>query len=304
MEKPKSWIEYSEEEILQANIEKYNQEHIINFYQDFDEPRYSYIEYEIIFHAVLQQLSQQLGRPVRAVDMCGGAGKAAFVLKNCDPRCQVTLVDCSDKMLDIARQRIDKQGIQDVEVVLGDAFAFLEQEEEYDLIIFSSAVHHFKDPVNLLQSAARHLSEHGLIVTIADPTTLTKSRRYKFFEFLLSNGDIKKRKLKRMLASCLPIANQATVEAGEDFDLAEYQTYTGIDDHKLAQELKEVGLYTLVHMRYPAGEPFMTKIMPLIGLYWALSMIISRGSIDDSVARTHSLKQQIKREMPFRFKFL
>jgi ubiquinone/menaquinone biosynthesis C-methylase UbiE len=172
----KHWTEFTEDEILQANIDKYNQEHIINFYQDFEEPRYSYVEYGIIFRATLQHL-KEFGGNLRAVDMCGGAGKAAFVIKECDPECQVTLVDCSEKMLDIARQRANKYDIQGLEVVQDDAFSFLERDEKFDLIVFSSAVHHFKDPVALLKAAALRLNEHGLIVTIADPTTLTKTRR-------------------------------------------------------------------------------------------------------------------------------
>lgn len=298
MEKPKRWMEYSEEEILQANIDKYDQDHIISFYQDFDEPRYSYIEYEIIFKAVLDHLAGKLKQPVRAVDMCGGAGKAAFVIKGCDPACQATLVDCSDKMLDIARDRIEKQNIEGIDVVLGDAFSFLEQGEKYDLIVFSSAVHHFKDPVKLLQTAANSLSEHGLIVTIADPTTLTKSRRYKFFEFMLSNSDMKKMKLKRMFGQ------KPDGMEDEDFDLAEYQTFTGINDLKLASQLKEAGLQPMVHLRYPAGEPYMTKIMPWIGLCWAFSMIISPQPPEDSHAEIHRLKKTIKQEMPFRFKYM
>jgi len=299
MENPKQWMDYSEEEILQANIDKYDQDHIIDFYQDFEEPRYSYIEYEIIFKAVLDHLARKLDRPVRAVDMCGGAGKAAFVLKGCDPACQATLVDCSDKMLDIARQRIEKQKIPGVEVVLGDAFSFLEQGEEYDLIVFSSAVHHFKEPVKLLQTAAGCLSEDGLIVTIADPTTLTKSRRYKFFEFMLSNTDVKKLKLKRIFS---PGSNNS-VES-EDFDLAEYQTFTGINDIKLAGQLRGVGLHPIVHLRYPAGEPYMTKIMPWIGLCWAFSMIISPQAPEANHTASHRLKRAIKQEMPFRFKYI
>ncbi|NLW91610.1 MAG: class I SAM-dependent methyltransferase [Syntrophomonadaceae bacterium] len=298
MEKPKRWTDYSEDEILQANIEKYDQEHIISFYQDFEEPRYSYIEYEIIFKAVLDHLAAKLDRPVSAVDMCGGAGKAAFVLKGCDPACQATLVDCSDKMLDIARDRIQRQKIEGIDVVLGDAFSFLNQEKKYDLIVFSSAVHHFKEPVKLLQTAAGCLTEQGLIVTIADPTTLTKSRRYKFFEFMLSNSDIKKMKLKRMFK---PKTDEIE---DEDFDLAEYQTFTGINDVKLAGELKEVGLHPVVHLRYPAGEPYMTKIMPWIGLCWAFSMIISPQAPQDNQLEIQRLKQTIKQEMPFRFKYL
>ena len=89
----KDWHEYSEDEILQANIEKYQRDDIVKFYEDFEEPRYTYIEYQIILAAVLRALRQKLGRPVRAVDMCGGAGKAAFIIKSIQPDSEVTLVD-------------------------------------------------------------------------------------------------------------------------------------------------------------------------------------------------------------------
>jgi hypothetical protein len=37
----KDWHEYSEDEILQANIEKYQRDDIVKFYEDFEEPRYT-----------------------------------------------------------------------------------------------------------------------------------------------------------------------------------------------------------------------------------------------------------------------
>ncbi len=236
---------------------------------------------------------------LKAVDMCGGAGKAAFVIKSCDPDCQVTLVDCSDKMLDIARQKVRKQNIQGLEVVLDDAFSFLARDEKFDLIVFSSAVHHFKDPLALLEAASKRLNDNGLIVTIADPTTLTKTRRYKFFEFMLSDKETKKTKVKSWFA----FKNNGETAAGQDFDLAEYQTYTGIDDKKLAYELTKLGLHPMVHMRYPAGEPYLTKIMPWLGLCWAFSMIISPHQVNDHALKVQGIKEQLKREMPFRFQF-
>ena len=254
----KRWEECTEEDILQANIEKYDSEHIVNFYKDFEEPRYAYIEYNVIFKAVTNMLEKRNNRSLQAVDLCGGAGKAAFVMKSCSPDCRVTLVDLSEKMLGVARERIERDKIEGVDVVLADAFSFLESEAEYDLIVFSSAIHHFKEPLNLLQNAAARLSENGVIITIADPTTITKSRRYKFFLFLAASSQHKKEIIKQKFSG--------SKDSNSDFDMAEYQTYTGIDDRKLAREVRDIGLSPLVHLRYPAGEPYMVKIMPYLGL--------------------------------------
>ena len=295
----KRWEECTEEDILQANIEKYDSEHIVNFYKDFEEPRYAYIEYNVIFKAVTNMLEKRIDRSLQAVDLCGGAGKAAFVLKSCSPDCRVTLVDLSEKMLAIAQERIDRNKIEGIDVVLADAFSFLESEGEYDLIVFSSAVHHFKEPLNLLQSAAARLSKNGVIITIADPTTITKSRRYQFFRFLAANSQHKKEIIRQMF-----FGSNRDSSSDADFDMAEYQTYTGIDDRDLAREVRDIGLSPLVHLRYPAGEPYMVKIMPYLGLCWAFSMVLGKSENHIPEEMIDILKQGIKTEMPFRFKYM
>jgi ubiquinone/menaquinone biosynthesis C-methylase UbiE len=292
----KRWEECTEEDILQANIEKYDSEHIVNFYKDFEEPRYAYIEYNVIFKAVTNMLEKRNDRSLQAVDLCGGAGKAAFVMKSCSPDCRVTLVDLSEKMLGVARERIERDKIEGVDVVLADAFSFLESEAEYDLIVFSSAIHHFKEPLNLLQNAAARLSENGVIITIADPTTITKSRRYKFFLFLAASSQHKKEIIKQKFSG--------SKDSNSDFDMAEYQTYTGIDDRKLAREVRDIGLSPLVHLRYPAGEPYMVKIMPYLGLCWAFSMVLGKTENHVPEEMVDRLKQEIKKEMPFKINYL
>jgi ubiquinone/menaquinone biosynthesis C-methylase UbiE len=297
------WRQVTEEDILEANVKKYNDDNIVNFYKDFEEPRYSYIEYEVIFRAMLEEMSASLGRRIRAVDMCGGAGKAAFVIKQCDPTCEVTLVDLSEKMLNIARQRLEREKCGSINIVLADAFSFLEEAGEYDLIVFSSAIHHFKDPLKLLTLAAQKLSGRGAIITIADPTPLTKTRRYKFFEFLLTNRQGKTQAVKRYLGRFYP-PWQEYAAAEDACDIAEYQTFTGIDDKALAYQLSMAGLYPLVHLRYPAGEPYMVKIMPYIGLCWAFSFILRKGQHEDDIKMAVRLKDRLKKDLPFRFQYI
>lgn len=293
----KRWEECTEEDILQANIEKYDSEHIVNFYKDFEEPRYSYIEYNIIFKAVTDMLEKTIDHSLRAVDLCGGAGKAAFVLKSCAPDCKVKLVDLSAKMLAIAQERMAKNNIAGIDVVQTDAFSFLGSEGEYDLIVLSSAIHHFKEPLGLLKSAADRLSANGIIITIADPTTITKSRRYQIFRFLAAGSKHKKQMIKQMFSTDSGAGNA-------DFDMAEYQTYTGIDDLELARGVRNIGLSPLLHLRYPAGEPYMVKIMPYLGLCWAFSMVLGKSENQAPTAVVDKLKRDIKREMPFRFKYI
>lgn len=292
------WELITEDEILDANIVKYNDDNIVNFYADFEEPRYSYYEYEVIFQAVINVLHDRLGHSARAVDVCGGTGKAAFVVKKCNPCCNVTLVDISPKMLEIAQLKAKRMGIKDLHIIQADAFSFLEGEGEYDLIIFSSAIHHFKDPGKLLCAAADKLTPEGIIITIADPTILIKSKRYKMLEFLVINLEGKKKILRNILKS----KRHASVD--RKWDIAEYQAFKGIDDKAFAGQLSAQGLHPLVHLRYPAGEPYMTKIMPLIGLNWAFSLILCRSDHNDKNEIANELKKQIKAGLPFKFSFM
>ena len=246
------WEDCTEEDILQANIEKYDNDHIVDFYKGLEEPRYAYIEYEVVFKAVTEMLEKKIGRSLQAVDLCGGAGRAAFVLRACSPDCRVALVDLSEKMLAIARDRMSKQNIEGIDLIQADAFSFLDSADKYDLIVLSSAIHHFKEPLNLLQSAAARLSENGIIITIADPTTMIKSKRYEIFRFLIASGYHKKEIIKQMFS-------RSNKDSSLDFDMAEYQTYMGMDDQELVRNVRDIGLSPLVHFVIRLEESWQNK---------------------------------------------
>lgn len=298
------WLDATEEDILLANYEKYNDDNIIKFYKDFRETKYAYTEYEVIFSAVVQLLQHELGNHIRTVDMCGGAGKAAFVLRKCAPEAEVTLVDLSDKMLDIARQRMKEDEVGTIEIIQEDVMSFLGKDRQFDLIVFSSAIHHFKDPVELLKSASERLSDHGVIVTIADPTTLTKSTRYKFLEFMISKPADKVKKIKQIIRFNKKGSLDVLAATLEEYDIAEYQTITGIDDIMLRTDLAANNLQPLMHMRYPAGDPFMIKMLTFINLPWAFSMVLSQGLKKDHQHITRDLCERIEKDMPFKVTYL
>lgn len=296
------WQEVSEADILAANIQKYADDKIIDFYANIDELQFPYVEYTVVFNAVLDMLGR--GRRIKAVDMCGGAGRASFILKECNPDCDLTLVDCADKMLAVAEQKAEQMDIQDIKIVNQDAFSFLKEEAQFDLIIFSSAIHHFKDPVELLHSASSRLTPGGLMVTIADPTILIKSARYQFFEFMVATRQEKKRRLQKWFYQILPIKTKKIIALLDDVDIAEYQTITGMDDHSLHRDLQQEGIEPLIHLRYPAGNRMMTRILPLLGLPWAFCMILTKQ--DDghyNQEKKQLLLNYIQNHMPFNCKY-
>ncbi|MDO4540108.1 MAG: class I SAM-dependent methyltransferase [Syntrophomonadaceae bacterium] len=285
------WREISEEKILQANIDKYHQQHIIEFYRDFEEPKYLYQEYDVIFNAVVNEIDPARERPIKVVDLCGGAGKGVFTMRRHHETAQLILVDLAQPMLDIALERAQKEGIEGLSVVAEDAITFLARPDKYDIIILSSAIHHFKDPVELIKKCAARLQPNGLIITIADPTTMIAGRRYKFLEFMLVNSAGKKQKLKALFQKKDP---------GAHYDIAEYQTVTGIDDHKMLEELAKSRIHPLMHLRYPAGEK-MTALMSFLRLYWAFATVLQNTATPDDHNSRRRIGNELSRGLPFPF---
>lgn len=300
----KKWAHVTEEDILEANITKYDNDEVIKYYTEKADPKFTYIEYQVIFKAIMEALAERLGRSVKAVDICGGSGKASFIMKQCDPASEISLVDLSDKMLAVARDKMVQEGLEDIELIKTDAFSFLEStRKQYDLIVFSSAVHHFKDPVKLLSAAAEKLTADGCIVTIAEPTTIIKSTRFKIVTFIFGHKEYKQDVVKSWFRY-ITTWGESWPAKDEFADIAEYQTYKGIDDLELSARLNSLGINPLLHLRYPSGDPLMLKIMPYMGLNWSFGMILKKGWGPGDRSLSQQLQNKIRGELPFKIDFI
>ncbi len=73
-----------------------------------------------------------------------GAGTGIFSWKVIEkyPEAQMTLIDLSEKMLEIARKRF--ASIQNIKMIQAD-FSLFDMENKYDAIISSLAIHHLED---------------------------------------------------------------------------------------------------------------------------------------------------------------
>ena len=300
----KKWAHVTEKDILEANITKYDNDEIIKYYTEKADHKFTYIEYQVIFKAIMEALAEKLGRSVKAVDICGGSGKASFIMKQCDPASEISLVDLSDKMLAVARSKMKQEGLDDIELIKTDAFSFLETtRQQFDLIVFSSAIHHFKDPVKLLSAAAERLTADGCIVTIAEPTTIIKSTRFKIVTFIFGHKEYKQDVVKSWVRYIATLGE--SWPARDEFgDIAEYQTYKGIDDLELSARLNSLGINPLLHLRYPSGDPLMLKIMPYMGLNWSFGMILKKGWGPDDRSLSQQLQDKIRGELPFKIDFI
>lgn len=191
----------------------------------------------------------------RTLDACGGTGNVSELLAR--RGIVTTLVDVSPQMLAQWREKATRIGIE-AHVVEGEIDAFLVQDDrQWDLIVFSSALHHLEDYVAVSDLAARRLAPGGVLVTAFDPVQTTDAliQRVRRFDYLLSLAAS-----PRALASALKRRSKRRREGGTNVgDLAERHALHGVDDTRIISALSAQGLEILEHRRYPSTRYAVTE---------------------------------------------
>ena len=112
------------------------------------------------------QLLGNLGHPPAALDACGGAGNAALRMQALG--CNVKLVDISPEMIELYKEACERAGYE-AAAATGEIGDYLTKDDQrFDLIVFSSALHHLENPIGVLRLAQSRLTPNGIIATIFD----------------------------------------------------------------------------------------------------------------------------------------
>jgi len=205
---------------------------------------------------------------LKVLDACGGSGNVA--LKLLERGINVTVVDISEDLLNILRSKCSELHYSP-SVICEEIGAFLQVEREgFDLIVFSSALHHFQDIKSVLSMAYSSLKQDGLVFTIFDPTLQRnnswigrKVSRMDYLLFKIQNqpkdifGAFRRKFLagKRRGLKGLLRGSKYDNELDKDFGaLAEFHAVSGIDDIELADFLRGVGYKVLWHERYASAR--------------------------------------------------
>ncbi|MFK7988383.1 MAG: glycosyltransferase [Sandaracinaceae bacterium] len=112
-----------------------------------------------------------VGPTTRVLDLGGGAGRIALWLAR--SVAHVTLVDASPALLEVARTRAAKEGIENVSFVERAALSFLREDDAvYDLIVIAGLATHLEDDAlaPLSASVADRLAPGGRLV-LKEPVT-------------------------------------------------------------------------------------------------------------------------------------
>ncbi len=225
--------------------------------------------------ALLNYPSQQL----HALDACGGTGNVA--LKLLRRGLNVTISDISETQLAIFQQKCAAENFN-VETLKGEiATLLIGDANHYDLIVFSSALHHLENISGVLSLAFERLKPGGLLFTVFDPTITSNHHKvtklvlscdYLLFKVLDQTSDLPfavARRLRRTMEKIFHPTSQGkqALQLNEETlgVLAEYHVDRGIDDFALVEQLKQIGFEVVWHLRFPGGRYRLTRW--IVGLF-------------------------------------
>src|SRR4051794_15324636 len=136
--------------------------------------------------ANLQDFLPQDPRALLALDIGGGTG--AIALRLAGLGLQVTSLDASLPMLDLARLATQEAGVTDrITLKHGDAaqLATLFEAESFDLIVCHNVLEYVEDPCAVLQSAARALRYPSGILSL-----LVRNQAGEVLKAAIQSGDL------------------------------------------------------------------------------------------------------------------
>jgi len=123
-------------------------------------------------------------KPKRILDVATGTGDFAFEsIKILKPE-KIIGVDISEGMLDIAKQKIEKRGLQHIfEVSLGDSEKLLFDNSEFDAVTVAYGVRNFENLEKGLSDMLRVLKPSGKVVILefSKPRVFPVKQVYSFY---------------------------------------------------------------------------------------------------------------------------
>lgn len=196
------------------------------------------------------------------LDACGGSGNVSAILSGSG--IVPAVVDVSSEMLAQWISRAQGMGLAP-ETHVAPIESFLRDDRRcWDLIAFSSALHHLEHPAEVLALAATRLKEGGAILTIYDPTLATRMLRllrmvdwigylllHQPREFLIVGRRWFKRRRDRA----------ARNDGSHIGRLAERHALGGIDDRALRGTLQDAGLDIVVHERCYEARLLIVRVL-------------------------------------------
>jgi len=201
-----------------------------------------------------------LERPPRCLDCGGGTGNLA--LKMLARGWDVTVVDVSDDMLDVLREKADAKGLLP-KLVSSPIEQFLTGTSvTFDLVAFSSVLHHLYSYARAAELAGTRVRVGGFFYSNFDPvipkwpawTWAFDSLDIAVAKLMFDPKDVlpgTRRRIRKLISRRDPSLGRKVVSAG---DIAEYHVRSGTDDQQVMKILQKSGFAIVEHSRYATGR--------------------------------------------------
>jgi SAM-dependent methyltransferase len=192
----------------------------------------------------------------RILDACGGSGYASLELWSMG--FAATTVDISPEMLEVYVSNASAAGLL-ARTEVGEIGSFLaESPDQWDLIVFSSALHHLDDYRTVLRDARDRLTPGGVIATVFDPISLSRlGRAIRYVDYLLWVAVRHPLTFVQRLRQRLTRPTTGAASVGR---IAERHALSGIDDLALAKHFEGYGLEVLLHEREFEARFFLVRM--------------------------------------------
>ncbi|MNI17002.1 ubiquinone/menaquinone biosynthesis methyltransferase [compost metagenome] len=147
---------------------------------DYDKQRRKLIPCFDEFYNTAVSLATTDAQHPRILDLGAGTGLLSSMLHQKYPGAHFTLIDLSEKMLEMANKRFD--GNKNISYVLGDYTNYVEtnSQDKYDFIVSALSIHHLNDvdKVQVYRNAYENLKDGGVFVNadqVLGPTPFLES---------------------------------------------------------------------------------------------------------------------------------
>ena len=207
------------------------------------------------------------GRMPSCLDCGGGTGNVA--LKMLERGWKVTVVDMSDEMLGLLKEKARTKGFSP-RLISSSIERFLTASTiTYNVVAFSAVLHHLHSYERVVMLAARRVRPGGFFYSNFDPVVPKRPFWARAFHSLdtavakltLDPADFLpgvKRRLRKLFLPRDPMLGRTLASPG---DLAEYHALSGLDDTRILHLLRMTGFAIVEHQRYATGRTSAVRLL-------------------------------------------
>lgn len=105
---------------------------------------------------------------IKILDICIGTGTNSIIISEKRPNAEIVGIDLSEEMLTVAKQKIDKKGIRNIQTFVMDATNIKFDANSFDVILISLVLHEIDNKIRnkIIKEARRVLKSNGKIIIV------------------------------------------------------------------------------------------------------------------------------------------